>query len=67
MVVTRTEYLSLKHRIEELEEILCPCGQHEWVEGEKEIARFDLSGSSTGYTVTCRCRRCKRKKVLVVE
>lgn len=65
MFVSRTEYLTMKHRIEELEEILCPCGQHDWIEGEKEYARFNLNGDD-GYTITCKCKRCKRKKVKVV-
>lgn len=67
MLISRTEYLTMKHRIEELEEILCPCGQHDWVEGEKEYARFNLSGEDNGYTITCKCKRCKRKKVKVVR
>lgn len=67
MVISRTEYLNMKHRIDELEEILCPCGQHDWVEGERELAQFDWSGENTGYTITCRCKRCKRKKVKVVH
>lgn len=66
MIVSKENYLNLQHRIEELENILCPCGSHDWV----EIDAYN------GYEVwTCKprggrryqCKKCLKKKFVPFE
>ncbi len=51
---------SQSNRIEELEEILCPCGQHDYI----STGYYFYGGSGRGDELTMYtyiCRRCKKK------
>ena len=48
-------------RIHELEEILCPCSQHDAVELKSEFVATTFAPIIDGYTkYTCQCKRCKK-------
>lgn len=45
-------------RIEQLEDIICPNGQHTWIELDGEVA--DEKSAGFHYYL---CKKCKKKKV----
>ena len=56
--------VKLKHRIEELEERLCPCEQHQWI-----LTGFDNHGDDYQTLTTFykyRCKRCGKKTVSIL-
>lgn len=54
--------IHLNNRILELEEILCPCRQHDWV----ELSSQYLSCSDRT-VITKMCRKCKRIEEFEVD
>ena len=58
MIVSKENYLNLQHRVEELENILCPCGSHDWVEIDAYNGYEVWTGKARGG------RRKKKKKCL---
>ena len=54
------EIVRLKYRVQELEERLCPCEQHQWVVIDTEID-FGSFGDITNY-YTYKCRRCGKSR-----
>ncbi|MBR1760933.1 MAG: hypothetical protein IJ741_07115 [Schwartzia sp.] len=52
----KKELLQKDMRIRELEEILCPCEQHDWIAARYET---DSDGKATRIMM---CRRCKKEK-----
>lgn len=53
----------LKNRVHELEEIICPCEQHDFV----KIDTFNYYDNDGFYMYTITeyiCRRCKKKKII---
>lgn len=61
MIISKEKYIRLEKRIEELEQILCPVQQHDYIEVNREH-RYDNNAESYD-VVTYQCRRCLRKKV----
>jgi hypothetical protein len=54
----RQEIERLKKRVEDLESIICPCGQHEWVRANTyQIGPLGIKE----YTHTC--RKCGKKLI----
>lgn len=49
--------IKMEARIRELEELLCPCEQHDWV--QTKLVNCD-DGTQEQYYM---CRRCKKEKV----
>lgn len=49
----------LRNRVHELEEILCPCSQHDYVKLGREI-HFGSSVGELDYLVILQCKRCKK-------
>lgn len=61
MIVSKENYLNLQHRIEELENIICPVGSHDWV----EIDAYDGYEVWTGKARAGKryqCKKCLKKK-----
>ena len=54
------EVVRLTYRVNELEEILCPCESHDWQLLEKDIEPID----AFSYIKKCRykCSKCKKEK-----
>ena len=51
----------LQQRVDELEEIICPLNQHDWV----EIDSYDISMSNYGDFDTVhvyKCRNCRKRR-----
>lgn len=66
MIVSKENYLNLQHRVEELENILCPCGTHDWV----EIDAYNGYEVWTGKARSGRryqCKKCLKKKFVPFE
>lgn len=56
------ENIQLQNRIKELEEIICPCGQHNWVKVEG-YCKFDGIGNyEEPYYDLYQCKNCKKIK-----
>lgn len=51
---------ALRHRVEELEERLCPCGQHEWVDTGKRD--YEYAGACVDVLIWYKCKRCGKVK-----
>lgn len=52
---------ALRRRVDDLEERLCPCGNHEWVDtGERE---YFCDGISVDSMRWYRCKRCGKVKL----
>lgn len=51
----REEVLKLQYRVQELEELLCPCESHDWVEIAKEPR---ITSMEVEYLRTYKCKRC---------
>ena len=49
----------LRNRVYELEEILCPCSQHDFVQIDKDMY-FGSSPGEIDYILTLQCKRCKK-------
>ena len=54
------EIVRLRYRVQELEERLCPCEQHQWIVIDKKID-FGSFGDITNYYIY-KCRRCGKTK-----
>lgn len=54
----KAEVVRLTYRVEELEEKLCPCGQHDYV---KVGTEWDDMPAGSDMVCIYRCRRCGRK------
>lgn len=63
MFVTKEMYLGMQHRIEELENILCPCGAHDWVEVE-DYNGYDIWKGEMRTGKRYQCRKCLKKKYI---
>lgn len=49
----------LKSRVYELEEILCPCSQHDLIQVDS-ITHYGDNPQSITYTRIMQCRKCKK-------
>ena len=55
------EIVRLTYRVQELEERLCPCEQHQWIVIDTEyVSKTDPLDMTTYYTY--KCRRCGKTK-----
>lgn len=52
------ELIAAQYRIKELEERLCPCEQHDWVEIQKRFVVTSPTVADGEYLRTYKCRRC---------
>ena len=52
------ELTEAQYRIKELEEWLCPCEQHDWVEIHKKFVITCPTVADGEYLRTYKCRRC---------
>ena len=55
------EIVRLRYRVQELEERLCPCEQHQWLITNEEYDVGTTPGDVTTY-YTYKCRRCGKKR-----
>ena len=55
----KEENRKLRNRIYELEQILCPCEQHDLVQIGRETY-FGSSPADIDYIYTYQCKRCKK-------
>lgn len=55
----KEENRQLRNRIYELEQILCPCEQHDLVQTGREMC-FGNSPAEIDYIYTYQCKRCKK-------
>lgn len=55
----KEENRQLRNRIYELEQILCPCEQHDLVQIGREMC-FGNSPAEIDYIYTYQCERCKK-------
>ena len=55
----KEENRQLRNRIYELEQILCPCEQHDLVQIGREMC-FGSSPADIDYIYTYQCKRCKK-------
>ena len=55
------EIVRLRYRVQELEERLCPCEQHQWLITNEECDVGTAPGDVTTY-YTYKCRRCGKKR-----
>lgn len=63
MIVKKEEYLGLKYRIEELENILCPPSKgHDWKEIEDVYQYGPGPEADVLIGKKCQCTRCLKKK-----
>lgn len=57
----KLQIFQLKTRVKELEDILCPFNQHEYVETHRYIdTDFDGNMPDSYYRRALQCRRCKK-------
>lgn len=61
MFISKQEVWYMKQRIEELEQLLCPVQQHDYIEVDR-TCEYDSNGERYD-VVTYQCRRCLKKKV----
>lgn len=61
MFVSKENYLNLQHRVEELENILCPCDSHDWVEIDSYDGYKVWTGSARSGK-RYQCKKCLKKK-----
>lgn len=54
----KMKLIEAQYRIKELEERLCPCEQHDWVEIHKEFVITCPTVADGEYLRTYKCRRC---------
>ena len=66
MIVSKENYLNLQHRVEELENILCPCGSHDWVEIDAYNGYEVWTGKSR-VGMRYQCKKCLKKKFVPFE
>ena len=51
---------ALRYRVNELEERLCPCGQHEWIDtGER---KYENAGADVDVIIQYKCKVCGKAK-----
>lgn len=56
------ENCDLNHRVKELEEILCPCEQHDFVEVYSEFSHQMMGVFPESFqTRKLKCKRCKKE------
>lgn len=56
------ENCDLKHRVKELEEILCPCEQHDFVEVYSEVSHQEICGFPEAIVIRkLKCKRCRKE------
>lgn len=53
----KDEIVRLTYRVEELEERLCPCGDHDWKKVDYRLVSF-TNGYDTDAIFTYKCKRC---------
>lgn len=53
----KDEIVRLNYRVEELEERLCPCGDHDWKQVDYKIVSF-TKGIDTDVVYKEKCKRC---------
>lgn len=54
----------LRHRVKELEEILCPCEQHDFVKVYSEFSHHEICGFPEALqTRKLKCRKCKKEVI----
>ena len=57
----KEENKQLKNRVHELEEILCPCEQHEYIEVGKKLETDTTGGViDSWYKTRYICKKCKK-------
>lgn len=62
------EIVRLRYRVQELEERLCPCEQHQWLVIDTEDDIGSLGATTTYYIYKCRrCGKIKRTFRLLPE
>ena len=66
MIVSKENYLNLQHRVEELENILCPCGSHDWVEIDAYNGYEVWTGKSR-VGMRYQCTKCLTKMCVPCE
>ena len=57
----REEIMRLKYRVSDLEERLCPCEEHDWVQVGSYYTTY-ASGYDFDSVYKYKCRRCGKKK-----
>lgn len=55
------QIFELQNRVKELENILCPFNQHDYVEIGRTYDGGDPIYSREEWIVSCKCRRCHKK------
>lgn len=55
------QILELQSRVKELENVLCPFGQHDYIETGRTYDGGDPVYSREEWIVSCECRRCHKK------
>lgn len=57
----KDEIVKLNYRIEELEERLCPCGEHDWKQVDSYTTTFT---NGLDFDIICKykCKRCGKTK-----
>lgn len=53
--------IELENRVRELEDILCPFNQHDFIETSRVYDGGDLIYSREEWIISCECRRCHKK------
>lgn len=61
MFITKECKIGMENRIEELENILCPCGQHDWLKVD-EYNGYNLWSGKMDNGTRYQCKRCLKKK-----
>ena len=57
----REEIMKLNYRVEELEERLCPCGEHDWKQVDFYTTSF-TGGLDFDVVYQYKCKRCGKTK-----
>lgn len=61
MIVSKENYINLQHRVEELENILCPCGSHDFVEVD-DYNGYEVWTGKSRVGKRYQCKKCLKKK-----
>lgn len=59
----RIKIIELQNRIKELEEKICPCEQHEYIEVDREF--ISLECGNIDVKKRFKCRRCGKEKIKI--
>lgn len=54
----KAEVVRLTYRVQELEERLCPCEQHDFIKVDTE---YEYNGAGADAIAVLRCKRCGKK------